>query len=285
MRKVVLGLIGALLILAGGGACVAGALVGGVFGRDGVVRSEPIRVTADVAALTTDVVQIDAGLPRTEGIAAVELSARAVDGGRVFVGIGRADRVRTYLAGTPYAVVSGIDGSPGSDAGVSLRIIDGSDRPTPPAAEDFWVASAVGSNQQRLQWSPEPGRFVAVIMTADASIPVDAQVSAGLSVPWAFPVAIAVVVAGLILVALGAIALFLGFRRTHQPLQIITTDSENLPTAPPRSDVAGEASPKTTQQRQFGSVPIEAVSTAAVPDDQAVTADGPQRPPREPDQP
>lgn len=51
--------------------------------------------------------------------------------------------------------------------------------PAKPAGEDFWAASASGLGTQEITWDLQPGRWSLVVMNADASRPVWADVQAG----------------------------------------------------------------------------------------------------------
>ena len=90
MRKVVLGLIGGLLILSGAIAMFFGALLVGVFGGDGRIDTDPVRINSTATALSSDIARIDAGLPSGFNFAEVYISATSVSGKDVFVGVGPA---------------------------------------------------------------------------------------------------------------------------------------------------------------------------------------------------
>ncbi len=49
----------------------------------------------------------------------------------------------------------------------------------PPAEQTFWVASATGAGEQTLEWEPEDGSWNVVVMNADGSRGVAADLSIG----------------------------------------------------------------------------------------------------------
>ena len=90
MRRVILGVLGALLILGGAAAAFSGAVLVGAFGPDGRVDSPSIRLTSGSVALTSDVARLDAGLPQGVELAQIHLSATSLNGKQVFIGVGPA---------------------------------------------------------------------------------------------------------------------------------------------------------------------------------------------------
>ncbi len=60
----------------------------------------------------------------------------------------------------------------------------------PPGTQRFWAASAQGPGVQRLEWELESGRWAVVVMNADASRGVGADVSVGVKVDWVLPLGI-----------------------------------------------------------------------------------------------
>jgi len=78
------------------------------------------------------------------------------------------------------------------------------------------VAQASGAGQQSLTWSPTEGRWGLVAMNADGSRPVAVQADAGATVPALTEVAVALLVAGALLLALGAFLIAIPVRRASR---------------------------------------------------------------------
>lgn len=213
MRKVVLGLIGGLLILSGAIAMFFGALLVGVFGGDGRIDTDPVRINSTATALSSDIARIDAGLPSGFNFAEVYISATSVSGKDVFVGVGPARDVLSYLSGVPYDVVTDVSGRPGDEDSINLRRVRGEGTPPAPSAEAFWVEQSSGSGRQDISWPIKSGKYLFVVMNADGSPNVDVQATVGISAPWLFSAGLGAVIAGLVLIILGAVSLFFGFRK------------------------------------------------------------------------
>jgi hypothetical protein len=82
-----------------------------------------------------------------------------------------------------------------------------------PTAQTFWAESATGPGPQQLTWTVAEGRWAVVVMNADGSTPVVADLSLGASAPWLGWVWIGMYIgAGLGLIG-GAVLVLLAVRR------------------------------------------------------------------------
>ena len=137
---------------------------------------------------------------------------RQTDGAAVFVGIGPAAAVESYLAGVQHATLVEVQYG---DA--VYRTTPGGAPASPPRAGDFWVAQTSGPCTQELTWTPTNGDWAVLVMNVDASQGVDVAVTAGAefpSLPWVMGVLLSL--AGLSLA--GAVALI------AVPLQAVSRD-------------------------------------------------------------
>jgi hypothetical protein len=213
---VVLGSILALLglaLMAGGGAALWAKLA--VEDEDGFISTgfEQFRSpTYAIASKGLDVVD----LPAAAGdYARVRIrAAPSLPEKRLFVGIGPADLVRGYLAGVAHDEVNDIDLDPFVPHYDRLR---GRPPRRSPASTGFWVASASGSGVQTVVWPVESGRWAAVIMNADASRGVVADVSLGGRLSFLLPLAIGLLIGGAAVLAIGVLLIVLGARRRPRP--------------------------------------------------------------------
>ena len=126
----------------------------------------------------------------------------------VFVGIGRAVSVDRYLAGVQREVASGFDANR-SD----FRVEGGAAPGAPPTAQSFWAAKAVGSGVQLLTWKPASGNWRIVLMNADGSRGVRADLAIGARFPHLVWIAVGVLAGGTVLLLLGGVGLYLALRR------------------------------------------------------------------------
>ena len=81
----------------------------------------------------------------------------------------------------------------------------------PPAAQPFWTAQATGTNVS-LTWPASEGTWSIVVMNADASAGVAADLALGVKVNFLGWVALGLFIAGGLLVLAGVLAMFFGFR-------------------------------------------------------------------------
>jgi hypothetical protein len=198
-------------------------------------------LAAGVAAIVVDQTQRDSAgflvspseTLRSPGYAVVSQSARMSFGGNdwvarrvlgtvkirsesvrpVFVGIGPEAQVDAYLGSVERSVVKGIDRKPRYDQQA------GGAPSGPPAKQTFWVASASGAGEQSLTWDPKSGNWVAVLMNADGSAGVEADVAIGAELDPLLGIGIGIVVAGALLLLLGALAIALAATRASHGAQ------------------------------------------------------------------
>lgn len=127
----------------------------------------------------------------------------------VFVGIARTDDLSAYLADVSHTTVTDLDYEP-FEASYSPQ--QGERSPTEPGSERIWAASTQGAGPQTLTWEAKDGDWSIVVMNADGSPGVEADVSAGAKLPFLTAVGWSALGGGALLL-LAAIALaVLGIR-------------------------------------------------------------------------
>jgi hypothetical protein len=94
----------------------------------------------------------------------------------LFIGIARADDLERYLRGTEHDVVSGLTYNPFE---ADYDHADGHAPDRAPVDESFWVKSRSGAGSIALDWKPRPGKWRAVVMNADGSRGVTAELQLG----------------------------------------------------------------------------------------------------------
>jgi hypothetical protein len=176
----VIGLL-ALVLLAVGGLSL---WADGQKDADGYLSTGSDRFATSTYALATDNLDVDsqgAGwLINSDRYGKVRLEVDSRAGKPVFVGIARTSEVTRYLRDSAHAVVTDVSYSPFH---ADYRPLSGTRRPTLPADQRFWAASAHGSGAQTLTWDVKHGSWSVVVMNADGSRGVDAGVRAGAEVP------------------------------------------------------------------------------------------------------
>ena len=137
----------------------------------------------------------------------MRIRATATSPSGVFVGIGPSASVQTYLAPVAHSALTPPPST--TEPSTSTGPTAGGPPSTPPGQESFWAAKASGTGGQELQWAPAAGDWTLVVMNADGSRPVVADLSFGATAPglsavWAalFGLGGAAFVLGVLVVAL-----------------------------------------------------------------------------------
>lgn len=200
--------IGALALLPGLGLLTGGTAlaIAQAASDDGYFTFTPDRVATDGVAVITDDAWLDAddGGPWVLDWLDLDVRLRAEGADAtddVFVGIARTADVEAYLDGATYSVVDEIDGRD-----VRYREETGDAEVTAPDELDIWVASASGTGEQELTWEARGGRWTVVVMNADASAELAADVEVGARSNAVTPIAVTLIVFGGLTV-LGSVAL------------------------------------------------------------------------------
>jgi Domain of unknown function (DUF4389) len=128
---------------------------------------------------------------------------------RVFVGIGPAAAVERYLDGVDQDVVTDLD----SHGEPEYTRHAGATRPARPDTQRFWVSSATGTGEQTLEWDPQDGDWRAVVMNADATRGVAADLSIGAELDPALWIGIGLLVVGGLFAAAAALSITAATRR------------------------------------------------------------------------
>jgi hypothetical protein len=194
-------------LLAGVVLAVAGVTIWtDVDKRDGsgYLSTNAHRYATPTRAIATNEVTIGTEIPKRL-IGTVRLQASSAR--PVFVGIARKATVDAYLAGASYATAKDLDLDPFK---VTYVTHPGSANPGRPSSQTFWAASAVGADTARLTWKPESGSWSIVVMNADGSPGVSADVTAGAKVAWLLWTGIGIAVVGGLLLAAAALMLVRG---------------------------------------------------------------------------
>ena len=125
----------------------------------------------------------------------------------LFVGIGPAGAVDTYLAGVRREVATRFDA-----AQSDFRLHGGGAPAAAPATKHFWVAQKVGSGAQTLSWSPRNGNWRVVVMNANGSAGVQADLALGARFPHLLWIGIGMLAGGALLLLLGGTGMYAAIR-------------------------------------------------------------------------
>jgi len=126
----------------------------------------------------------------------------------VFVGIGRAAAVESYLAGVRREVATRFDA-----ARTDFRLHQGGAPAALPTAKHFWVAQSVGSGTQTVSWAPRNGNWRIVVMNVNGSAGVHTDLAIGARFPHLLWIGIGALGGGALLLLLGGGGLYAAVRR------------------------------------------------------------------------
>jgi hypothetical protein len=171
--------VGSLLAVTALGLAISGAVLTAVdrAGRDadGFVTAGPMIASTPGYALVADPLELQAE-PGTLALGSTlgDVRVSATGPADLFVGIGPGADVEAYLAGVERTRLTGV---------AAGSVLPGGAPGAPPAQQGFWVASAAGPGAQQLTWTASPGRWAVVVMNADGSRAVTAELTAGVTAP------------------------------------------------------------------------------------------------------
>jgi hypothetical protein len=217
---IVLGTIGALLGLA--------LLVGGGFllwadrthREDGYLTTPTERFVTSTYALTRTRLEVDADGPawlwNDNWFGKIRVRGESAAGKLLFIGIGPEPAIARYLGDVAHANVEDIEVDPFR---VQYRPIAGGPPQGPPTAQHFWAVSASGVGQQTVTWEVREGDWSVVLMNADGSRRVVADIDLGAKLSFLLWLAIGLLLGGgFVLVGSTALIVLAARRRQAPPM-------------------------------------------------------------------
>ncbi|MBE0479918.1 MAG: hypothetical protein IBX68_02955 [Dehalococcoidia bacterium] len=215
--KVLLLVFGILVVILATGLFLAGGFViwmdRNYTDEEGFLSTPDVEVVRESRAVTTRTfdIEIDPDI-RWTGLGTVKIEAENNQAGKeIFIGIGEDADVRAYLSGVNRDEITRLSLFP---TRISYRNVHGNVTPDEPGMQNFWISYADGAGAQRLEWDPEDGRFILVVMNSDASAGLDVDVSAGVRIPRVlFWIGVALVAGGVLVLAGGGVMIYFGIRR------------------------------------------------------------------------
>jgi hypothetical protein len=220
-RSIALVVTGALASLFAAGLLAIGGLA--LWGdsqkdSDGYISTDTHHFEAGTRALATENLDVDLGdadwIAESNDLGKVRVQVDSRGDNPVFVGIARTSDVEDYLAGVSHSTLTDVNTSP-FDADYDDHA--GDRRPVAPADSRIWAASEHGSGKQTLNWEIEDGDWSVVVMNADGSAGVDADISTGANVPFLDEIGWTAIGSGGFVLIVGVALLVMGIRRPSTP--------------------------------------------------------------------
>jgi hypothetical protein len=225
----------ALIVTGALAALVASALLAGgaaaLYGQvqkddDGYLTSEAHRYDTGTRALATENLDIDLGAADSlaDDLGRVKIEAQSNDGKPLFVGIGRTSDVERYLDGVPHATVHDVEDGPFDSFHAETTRHAGNRHPVAPEHAGIWAASSEGTGKQATDVDFREGDWSVVVMNADGSLGVDADVSAGANLPFLDELGWTALGSGGFALVVGIALIVAGARRPQDPTGRVPVD-------------------------------------------------------------
>ncbi|MGM9470630.1 DUF4389 domain-containing protein [Pseudarthrobacter sp. YS3] len=214
-RSITMLVLGILLSMLGVGLLFGGIGASWVNSRQndgGYLTSPRERFAVDSTAIVSaraDGMRDDAYPgPLPFDVGSLRIGAESANPGKeIFIGIGPRADVDRYLSGSNFSELRDVSFRPFN---VVYREVQGTAQPPVPTDQDFWVASSSGSGERDFDWNIAAGDWSLVVMNADASPGVAADVKAGFRSDLFGPIAAGLLTGGAVLLVLGVPLLIFG---------------------------------------------------------------------------
>lgn len=202
--KIVMLVIGSLLILIGLGLAAGAAVVGTLNARQGDDQyfSAPQEVyEVDSYALTAPEIEVSEGVSSQDNLGTLQVVGESTTPGQeLFIGVGPRADVDRYLADVQHSELEEVTFRPFRPYYEERQ---GTAAPAPPGEQDFWTATASGSGEQTLDWNLAEGNWTAVVMNADGSRPVSAELQIGVRSDLLGPLTWTLLISSIVFLAAG----------------------------------------------------------------------------------
>lgn len=209
MKRTIVLVVAIVALLLGVGSVVLGAVGIAVFGTAGKYSMNVGSGSSNGAAIYVSGFQVSAN-SLMSAVTGITVEAASADGKQLFIGAGPPSKVQGYLAGVPYSAVSDI-----VNGQLQVSEVPGKGTASPPAGQNIWVLQDQGSTP-KITWGSEDAGQVLVVMNADGSRGVKANLTLSASSTSIFPISIGMVVLGGVLMLVG-IYLIVRRRRASTP--------------------------------------------------------------------
>ena len=216
-KRIVLIALGVVLLVIGALAAIAGGALMALFGSNNTLGSGVQHVSTPTRALVSpaDSIEGASGAQTVVGNVRLRITATPTGAGQhLFLGIGPAGAVNSYLSGVSHDVATDVSVTPFH---LTLARHGGTATPPPPGSQSFWVAKASGTHPT-LTWTVTSGSYRVVAMNTDAAAPVAFAGRLDLTIPHSFAIGIGLLVGGIVLILIAIALIVLGVRaRPRRP--------------------------------------------------------------------
>ncbi len=261
MKRALLAIFGAILIVLGIGASGAGGMLAFLSGPDGVIKADAGQVSGNGYALVFNEFTVNTAgdTERVRQFAEFTMGAKSRTGGQIFLGIAPASDVNNYLQTSARDVVSDL-----SNGTARVLPIPGKTVPPAPNEQTFWTAKSQGE-APTISLAQSGDDQTLVIMNATAEQQVSVDITLGVESGVLFPLGLGLIVLGVLLLVVGIWMVVRAIRRRKGD-------------EPPPS-IGPVAGPQGPQAYVSNSVPAVAPTTGAPDQPTTVVAPPASAPP------
>jgi len=142
----------------------------------------------------------------------LRITATGASGSGLFIGIAPRSDTLGYLNGVAYDELTDLRFLPFR----ASYITHGGGAPATPESQSIWQAQSSGAGTQTLTWTVAPGQWAVVIMNADASRTVSADVALGATAPFLFGLALGLLIGGGVALLVTVLLLTFGIRSLNR---------------------------------------------------------------------
>jgi len=176
----------------------------------GYLTSPTTRLAAASYAIAATDLDVAVSAPEwhvsSDALGSVRITATAAASNELFLGIASSSDVLHYLDGAAYDQLSGYAAA---STGPTYHPHSGG-APALPTSQTFWRTEVSGVGTQSLTWKVESGHWGIIVMNADASRGVAADVSVGATAPFLFALALGLLIGGAVALLIAGLLLFGG---------------------------------------------------------------------------
>src|SRR5262245_45656352 len=210
-----LGVLFGLALLAGGGFLL---WADRTQRDDGYLTTPTERFATPTYAMTRSRLEVDTNgegwVLNENWFGKIRIRGESPTGSNLFIGIGPQAEVSRYLGDVAHANVQDVDFDPFR---ATYLAVSGNAPRAPPTDQTFWAASASGVGQQTLTWKVRDGDWSVVLMNADGSRGVAADVDLGAKLSWLLWVAVGTLIGGVLVTGGSAGLVVLAARKPRAP--------------------------------------------------------------------
>lgn len=201
-------ILGLVCIVVGALTVTIGVIGVSAFGSAGKLEVTSSRLTTDrdAYALVADVQGVSAGFPGSQTLGTTTIGASSVGGKRLFVGLATGKEVNDYLFGVPFEAVRQ------NGSTWETLPVPGLEEAAPPATQKFWLRKSTGPAPS-FEYTGGTGTSSLVIMNADGRPSVNAAIRISYVSSSIFPLSLAAIALGALLVLFGLFVLWRARRR------------------------------------------------------------------------